>query len=84
MVVVMTLMVVMFMMSVCHVFKFFWFHAAKVRRISCNSVAKFPFTRVRAPKNEKRKPCDFLFRGDPLGARTRDPNIKSVVLYQLS
>ena len=26
----------------------------------------------------------FLFCGDPLGARTRDPNIKSVVLYQLS
>jgi len=22
--------------------------------------------------------------GDPLGARTQDPNIKSVVLYQLS
>ncbi len=27
---------------------------------------------------------DFLPCGDPLGARTRDPNIKSVVLYQLS
>ena len=26
---------------------------------------------------------DFLF-GDPLGARTQDPNIKSVVLYLLS
>ena len=25
----------------------------------------------------------FLF-GDPAGARTQDPNIKSVVLYQLS
>ena len=24
------------------------------------------------------------FLGDPLGARTQDPNIKSVVLYQLS
>ena len=24
------------------------------------------------------------FYGDPLGARTQDPNIKSVVLYQLS
>ena len=24
------------------------------------------------------------FCGDPLGARTQDPNIKSVVLYQLS
>ncbi len=27
---------------------------------------------------------NFLFFCDPLGARTRDPNIKSVVLYQLS
>ena len=26
----------------------------------------------------------ILFFGDPLGARTQDPNIKSVVLYQLS
>ena len=25
-----------------------------------------------------------LFIGDPLGARTQDPNIKSVVLYLLS
>ena len=25
-----------------------------------------------------------LFGGDPFGARTQDPNIKSVVLYQLS
>ena len=25
-----------------------------------------------------------FFFGDPLGARTQDPNIKSVVLYQLS
>ena len=25
-----------------------------------------------------------LLFGDPLGARTQDPNIKSVVLYQLS
>ena len=25
-----------------------------------------------------------VFRSDPLGARTQDPNIKSVVLYQLS
>ncbi len=24
------------------------------------------------------------YLGDPLGARTQDPNIKSVVLYQLS
>ena len=28
-------------------------------------------------------PFGFSF-GDPLGARTQDPNIKSVVLYQLS
>ena len=26
----------------------------------------------------------FLHFGDPPGARTQDPNIKSVVLYQLS
>ncbi len=26
----------------------------------------------------------FFFLGDPLGARTQDPNIKSVVLYLLS
>ncbi len=26
----------------------------------------------------------FLISGDPHGARTHDPNIKSVVLYQLS
>ena len=32
-------------------------------------------------KKEKRV---FLFLGDPLGARTQDPNIKSVVLYLLS
>ena len=36
----------------------------------------------------KRKVADFqrlvLKIGDPLGARTQDPNIKSVVLYQLS
>ena len=28
--------------------------------------------------------ADFAFLRDPLGARTQDPNIKSVVLYQLS
>ena len=36
----------------------------------------------------KRKVADFQrlknFLCDPLGARTQDPNIKSVVLYQLS
>lgn len=34
-------------------------------------------------KNEKSSPKDCFFRG-PSGARTLDPNIKSVVLYQLS
>ncbi len=29
-------------------------------------------------------PLPFLLTCDPLGARTQDPNIKSVVLYQLS
>ena len=29
-------------------------------------------------------PISALFSGDPLGARTQDPNIKSVVLYLLS
>ena len=28
--------------------------------------------------------CSFLFFCDPLGVRTQDPNIKSVVLYRLS
>ena len=27
---------------------------------------------------------EILVCGDPLGVRTQDPNIKSVVLYQLS
>ena len=38
-------------------------------------------------RKKNRKPLlDFLHTrlGDPLGARTQDPNIKSVVLYQLS
>ena len=29
-------------------------------------------------------PLALKFLGDPLGARTQDPNIKSVVLYLLS
>ena len=45
-------------------------------------------TEKRKKRGEKnRKPLlDFLHTrvGDPLGARTQDPNIKSVVLYQLS
>ena len=38
-------------------------------------------------RDKKKKRMRFLrilFLGDPLGARTQDPNIKSVVLYQLS
>ena len=36
--------------------------------------------------NKKRKGLKLspFFFGDPLGARTQDPNIKSVVLYLLS
>ena len=34
-------------------------------------------------KHKKGHPYECPFR-DPLGARTQDPNIKSVVLYQLS
>ena len=33
--------------------------------------------------NEKRT-TDVVLSSDPFGARTQDPNIKSVVLYQLS
>ena len=32
----------------------------------------------------KKEGLDLPFSGDPAGARTQDPNIKSVVLYQLS
>ena len=39
-------------------------------------------TNFKRDKNKKRGLC-LSFR-DPLGARTQDPNIKSVVLYQLS
>ncbi len=35
-------------------------------------------------KKERMRFLRILFLGDPLGARTQDPNIKSVVLYQLS
>ncbi len=36
-------------------------------------------------KNKNGKPCfGFPSPGDPAGARTQDPNIKSVVLYLLS
>ena len=35
-------------------------------------------------KKKRMRFLRILFFGDPLGARTQDPNIKSVVLYQLS
>ena len=35
-------------------------------------------------KTKEENHCWFSSWGDPLGARTQDPNIKSVVLYQLS
>ena len=35
-------------------------------------------------KKESCPKAALLFSGDPLGARTQDPNIKSVVLYLLS
>ena len=46
----------------------------------------FFFSCFRNEKNRKKqmsRPLRFCF-GDPLGARTQDPNIKSVVLYRLS
>ncbi len=36
------------------------------------------------PKTKKRKASTFLSLVIPLGLGTQDPNIKSVVLYQLS
>ena len=38
----------------------------------------------KVPKNQKNGDLTDLRFGAPLGARTLDPNIKSVVLYQLS
>ena len=35
-------------------------------------------------KNQQVNLCILLIISDSLGARTQDPNIKSVVLYQLS
>ncbi len=35
-------------------------------------------------KKKKGTSKEIPFSGDPFGARTQDPNIKSVVLYQLS
>ncbi len=35
-------------------------------------------------KKRNEASASFLLLGDSLGARTQDPNIKSVVLYQLS
>ena len=44
-----------------------------------------PYTRFRnAVKMQKTAGNLLLFFGAPSGARTLDPNIKSVVLYQLS
>ena len=39
---------------------------------------------LRMFKQKKRQKQKLLSLCDPLGARTQDPNIKSVVLYQLS
>ena len=39
---------------------------------------------IRVPAQKKRKAATFLSFGEPAGARTQDPNIKSVVLYLLS
>ena len=43
-------------------------------------------SKTRNKKIRKQLTISFLriVLGDPLGARTQDPNIKSVVLYQLS
>ena len=38
----------------------------------------------RHKKKRNKVLTSFLLLGDPLGARTQDPNIKSVVLYLLS
>ena len=46
--------------------------------------AKLGGTRCEAKKKETLKRISFLPLCDPLGVRTQDPNIKSVVLYQLS
>ena len=35
-------------------------------------------------KSKEEVSYDFLFFGDPLGVRTQDPHIKSVMLYRLS
>ena len=43
--------------------------------------AKMNYTKLR---NKKEAGKHLTSSCDPLGARTRDPNIKSVVLYQLS
>ena len=39
---------------------------------------------ARQAGNAKTLACAKVFSSDPAGARTQDPNIKSVVLYQLS
>ena len=53
-------------------------------KIACHTLtfrSKNPW--VRTPSTKKGTLNKSLYR-DPLGARTQDPNIKSVVLYQLS
>ena len=42
------------------------------------------FSTERDKKKRNEASASFLLLGDSLGARTQDPNIKSVVLYQLS
>ena len=44
----------------------------------------FPKTKISPSRKRKKEGLDLPFSGDPAGARTQDPNIKSVVLYQLS
>ena len=39
---------------------------------------------LRSLKNNEKEELIIAPLGDPLGARTQDPNIKSVVLYLLS
>ena len=47
-----------------------------------SNACRFPTKRDKKKRNKVL--TSFLLLGDSLGARTQDPNIKSVVLYQLS
>ena|GEM_PF-1308389 len=40
--------------------------------------------RLKQQKNKSRSSSSFYFFSDPVGTRTQDPYIKSVLLYQLS